>query len=517
MWRTSYSWSGMDSYFDLKSPPPLSPPQWMNGPPRMAAPRVPEEILLLIIKHGVESLWTIPELFSARLISTTFADEILTILLQTDRLGEEVFYDRFTRSWATFPERLKRFYLHKKIDQNDRRPCALSQLVHAYLNTRPNLDRAVQIQQLVDALVPVKSGLDSYLNPTLYKRLRDSSPFYNKNWTSQIVHLQIALAQAAVARNDPIALQNVLEDGEDAAEVHLQWSHLFRSSPLGMAARSGTRQIMETLLQYGTWRGSGTERAAMRMAIRLRNRAVLDAWLAPERLVRGSATCPPATFRAAFVAFAGLGEMEMVEYLSGRAGRYWTDSSEMHYEVFVAAIKSGQVAVAEWIFDVGWFEMQHVTERFASPKSALYVALHDCDKPDARLPMVRMLLARGADPNHLCPSVAGTPLQAAIRLDQPELIDLLLENGADASARTPGNIRRRRNRLRAPLLYAARRGDVKFVRQLLRYGASPLVVFRGRTLIDEAKAGRNVEEVKGMLVEFGWAEKFDDWVRRRKE
>ncbi|KAL2836761.1 ankyrin repeat-containing domain protein [Aspergillus pseudoustus] len=483
-------------------------------------PKLPSEILLLIIKHGVEWYWAIPEIFKARLVSTIFADEILTLLLQTDRIGKEFFYepkrysDRHLYRWTTLPERLKHLYLRAKIDQNGSRPCSLSKLVHDYLDSRPSPDRNIQVQQIVDALVPVGHQIGSYLDPDLYKHLMAISPFYRANWATQIVQLQIALARDAITRNDSVTLQNVLEDGEDAGGVHLLWSHLFGTSPLCIAARIGTREIMETLLQYGTWHGGGPERAAMKIAIHCGNRAVLDAWLDPERLSRRSDSCPWQTFRTAFIEFARVGDMEMVEYLSGRCGWYWTDPSGTHFDVFMEAIRSGQLAVAEWILKLGWFEIEYATARFTNPKTALFVALHDCE-PGVRVPMVRMLLSHGADPNELCPSVKGTPLQAAIRLNDPQLVHLLLDHGADASARTPGSIQRLRTRLRAPLLYAARRGDVQLVRKLFKHGANPLVVFRGRTLMDEAKAGR-VEEVREMLFEFGWAEKFDEWATRRK-
>jgi ankyrin repeat protein len=49
---------------------------------------------------------------------------------------------------------------------------------------------------------------------------------------------------------------------------------------------------------------------------------------------------------------------------------------------------------------------------------------------------VRALLEAGADPD--APERAGyTPLHAAAHLDDPELVRLLLEHGADASAAAP--------------------------------------------------------------------------------
>ncbi|KAL2816293.1 ankyrin repeat-containing domain protein [Aspergillus granulosus] len=337
-----------------------------------------------------------------------------------------------------------------------------------------------------------------------------TSPFYRENWSSQITELQITLAQDAIARNDPVTLQNVLGDGSDAGEIPLKSGHLHDTPPLYLAARVGTREIMETLLKYGTWMGCNFERLAMKIAIQCRNHAVLDVWLDPQWLSHNPLICPGPTFRAAFIECARVGDLEMVERLSGRCGGYSTDPAEIHFEAFLEAIRSGQVAVAEWILRLGWFEVENSTVRFSIPKSALFIALQDCHPP-ARVPMVRMLLSYRADPNELCPSVKGTPLQAAIELNNPELINLLLDHGADPSASTPGNMR-----LRAPLLYATRKGDVKLVRQFFEHGANPLIVFRGKTLLDEAKAGRILKEVTEILVEFEWAERFDKWMKSGK-
>jgi hypothetical protein len=494
-------------------------------------PRLPWEILLHIIKIGVEEhYWTIPELFQARLVNSTsthysirystyikyaltaaatFADEILTLSLRVDRLDSE----RLSHTqWQTMPERLKRLFLHVKIDQHDSQPCALSQLVHHYLSARPAPDRKIQIQQLVDALIPVNHGILAYLGPGLYAKLMRTSPFYRQNRNLQIVQLQVALARDAISRNDPVALQNLLEDGEDAGRIHTLWSHLFDGSPICLVAQKGTREIMETLLLHGIWTGGGCERGAMKKAIRTGNRAVLDVWLDDSRLSRRSETVPSRTFFTAFLEFVRVGDFEMVEYLSPRYKRYGSGFAEMHSTAFIEAIKASNVVIAKWLHDHGEFDINETVERH---ETALFAALLHCGLA-VKIPMVKMLLARGANPNGQHPRIQGTPLQVAIRQDATELIDLLLDHGADPNARTSRSIRRHRTRLRYPLLYAARKGNLWLARRLFECGANPLVVFWRRTLTDEAKAGRVSAEVSEMLVEFGWAERYDKWVQERR-
>ncbi|KAL2823501.1 hypothetical protein BDW59DRAFT_97412 [Aspergillus cavernicola] len=113
----------------------------------MTTPNIPWEIILLILKHAVDIL-PVPDLFRARLVNTTFADEIFTNILITNRLEEYRFHVKkwnYMHHWRSFPKRLKRQYLRSKIDRFHERPCALSPLVHEYLDSdtvvRRNQDR----------------------------------------------------------------------------------------------------------------------------------------------------------------------------------------------------------------------------------------------------------------------------------------------------------------------------------------------------------------------------------------
>jgi hypothetical protein len=410
------------------------------------------------------------------------------------------------------PERLKRLFLHVKIDQHDLQPCALSQLVHHYLSARPAPDRNIQVQRLIDALVPVNYGILAYLGPGLHAKLMRTSPFYRQNRNLQVVQLQIALARDAISRNDPVALQNLLEDGEDAGEIHILWSHLFSGSPLCLAAQRGTAEIMETLLLHGTWTGSGCERGAIKKAIRAKNRAVLDVWLDDSRLSRRSETVPSTTFCTALLEFVRAGDLEMVEYLSPRFKRYGPYFEELHFKALIEAIKLGSVVIAQWLHEHGEFD---IDETAWYHETALFAALRDCEI-NVKVPMVKMLLTRGANPDGQHPSIPGTPLQIAIQRNETKLIDLLLDHGANPNTRTSRGIRRHRTRLRHPLLYAARKGNIWLVRRLFECGANPLVLSWRKSLTDEAKAGRVSREVREMLVEFEWAGRYDEWVQERR-
>ncbi|KAL4907647.1 hypothetical protein BDW74DRAFT_111478 [Aspergillus multicolor] len=193
-----------------------------------------------------------------------------------------------------------------------------------------------------------------------------------------------------------------------------------------------------------------------------------------------------------------LGDLGMIEYLL--------------FEAFVEAIKHSQATVAEWLCDAAKFDVDQEMVKY--PKRALFTALQDCSTSH-RYRTIEMILLKRADPNRTYAAVTGTPLQAALQMKEPDrqhIVDLLLSSGADPNARTRKDVRR----MRAPLLYAARRGEVDLLRNLFKHRADPRVICRCLTIVDEAKRGKIREEVAEMLVEFGWEERFRDWARQRQ-
>ncbi|KAL4919089.1 ankyrin repeat-containing domain protein [Aspergillus aurantiobrunneus] len=480
-------------------------------------PRLPPEILFLILKHAIDD-YSIPELFQTRLVNTTFAEEILAYLFQTDRLEEERFNAHRANYWTPFPKRLKRLYLHKKIDRYHERPCALSHLVHEYLDGNTGVamlekDRDIQIQKIVDSMILAGPGILAYLNSDLHDKLRASSPFYSQSSTYQAKQLQVALMIGAIRRGDVVDVQILLENN---GALHIIWSNFFGTSPLLLVAQIGTGSIMETLLLYGDWTSAWTPDwlspgafKALKIAIRNGNRHLIDAWLDDSRIHQKSETFPWAAFRVAFIQLVRVGDIEMVEYLNERCGRYGNDPESMRFEAFMEAIKNSYVDIADLLCDHGNFDINQESVEYL--KGPLFTALYDCD-PAVRDEMVKMLLERGADPNRTYSTVSGTALQAALQQRRRRIVGLLLDHGADPNARMESNMRRKR----PPLLHAARKADVAIVRQLFIHGADPRVVCRRLTIIDEARRGNILNNVLEMLVEFGWEVIFNEWLRKRQ-
>ena len=104
------------------------------------------------------------------------------------------------------------------------------------------------------------------------------------------------------------------------------------------------------------------------------------------------------------------------------------------------------------------------------------------------LAFIRTLLALGADPNY--DDHAGFPsliaaLSCSDRADRTELIELLLEHGADIQQRGIND--------HTPLHYAAAGNDVKMIELLLSYGADP----EAKTNIDDYATPLEEAEILG--------------------
>ena len=81
---------------------------------------------------------------------------------------------------------------------------------------------------------------------------------------------------------------------------------------------------------------------------------------------------------------------------------------------------------------------------------------------DVPLPIVQKLVLRGADVN-----VAGrnvSPFRWFIKLGRTDVVEFMLQHGAEANRRNPGE--------ETPLMTAAHRGRLEIVRLLLRHGAN---------------------------------------------
>ncbi|GAM40612.1 ankyrin repeat-containing protein [Talaromyces pinophilus] len=112
--------------------------------------------------------------------------------------------------------------------------------------------------------------------------------------------------------------------------------------------------------------------------------------------------------------------------------------------------------------------------------------------------LVRRLLSEGADPDSRVTSNWGdTPLQMAARLDYPEIVSILMENGVDVNA-PPGRIDGR-----TALQAAAESGNIETVQLFLRRNAdvnAPAGYERGLTALQAAAESGSIEIVRLLLL-----------------
>ncbi|KAL3470799.1 ankyrin repeat-containing domain protein [Aspergillus californicus] len=494
-------------------------------------PSLPWEIIFQIISEAART-HPISFLFQTRLVNSTFATEIFNNILTHNRLDVDWlsafnsnYRQRRKKPRCSFPERLKRKFLYQriKLSTQPRRPCDLTRIMHEYLESEQmvqraqyrNIDTETQIQEFVDVLVGAANGplVTVYLDTDL------DSP-RSKDWHTLQAHrarqeVWFMLIFSAIMRDDPGDVKLLMED---AFQGLMDWSRLFLTCPFRVIAEEGSPAVLNILFQYGdwpdvwsvSWRTSRIERT-LKFAIEAGNFPVVDLWLDECPTPRGSRTFPPVAYAVAFVELARAGEVKRLRYLNEQWAHYTAPALDptIRLKAFIEAIKASQVDTAEFLADQRTFDINSTAPGYTH--GPLFPALHDC-KPAVRLAMVQMLLSAGADPNRTYPGVRGTPLQAALKQQDPEqeyaLADLLLENGADPNARVGKAV----NKMRAPLLYAARRGQIGLVHWLFEHGADPRIAWGQLTLIDEARRGNVLEKVKVLLKEFGWDERMEKWL-----
>jgi len=142
---------------------------------------------------------------------------------------------------------------------------------------------------------------------------------------------------------------------------------------------------------------------------------------------------------------------------------------------FMFAARSGDIATSQALLDAG----ANVNDTEASKASALVVAAHSGHEE-----LALFLLKSGANPNLAAAGYA--PIHAAVLRSQFELVEQLLEKGADINAKVAHGTSGRRfsadYSVRSQLIgmnafwMAAKYGEVKIVQLLLDRGADPFFV-----------------------------------------
>ena len=132
------------------------------------------------------------------------------------------------------------------------------------------------------------------------------------------------------------------------------------------------------------------------------------------------------------------------------------------------SVENGEVAEVE-----RWLESSQVAVDDVAPDGSTMLTTAVIE---GQCGVVRLLLARGADPNLALDDGGETPLFLA---DDPRIIDLLAAHGADVDDAGEGG--------ETALMEKARACDLDAVRALLRNGAEPsLRDGHGRTALDAA-------------------------------
>jgi len=157
------------------------------------------------------------------------------------------------------------------------------------------------------------------------------------------------------------------------------------------------------------------------------------------------------------------------------------------YDLLMWACEVGDLSLVESMINRG-IDVNAKDARFGN--TTLHFAV-----TNEQLEVLRLVLARGADPN-LRNKQGSTPLQIAtfVRFENQEamrehIIDLLLKHHANADIADRRGV--------TPLMWAAGRGNAAVVRRLLHVGANrSLRDSKGRTAINYADKNGHVEVIR---------------------
>ena len=271
---------------------------------------------------------------------------------------------------------------------------------------------------------------------------------------------------AAINGSAPM-VERLLESGGDP-NVSLKMGE----TPLMTAARSGDRQTVERLVEHG---------ADVNAAEKERGQTALMWAVAQQHADVASLLIE---------SDADLHARTNVWYqLENTAGNTNTSGNfRMAHggsTPLLFAVRNGDVETARVLVEAG----ADVQDTEASGASALVIAAHS-----AHGPLAIYLLEQGADPNTA--GAGYTALHAAVLRSQVQLVEALLEHGADLNAvvehGTPGRRFSADYSIRSQQIgtdafwLAAKYGEVEILRTLAEHGADPFVVHSNMSTLQVA-------------------------------
>ncbi|KAL7653809.1 hypothetical protein ACMYSQ_008489 [Aspergillus niger] len=476
---------------------------------------LPTEILRLIIQHLLPQLH-LPELLRARKVNSLFDEEIITFLLNGEDL--EDLFTFLTRSdldsspWGTFPDRLKRLYLYRKLREHPQKQCAFTcfvqEVIEYQLGDAPAEEEKIKLtESLIDVAIAGKNDPSTMFHPLVCQYWIDK---VNNRFSEPIEKsVPIILACMAILRGDCAELSTALRDGLDPEQICLRFGVI----PMDVAAQRGNREIAKTMVEHGCsmWYTIiySIPMSALTMAAISRNKDALGVWLEHHHQENHvDPAKPSSSCKQAFKKLARRGDVELMEFFVERYPRVLNDL----LKPLQLAVCFTRFAAVRWLF-------AHLNASL-TPDQGRRLLLSVLDGPCAwpRVSqMVQLLLKLGVSPNGT--TRHRTPLQKAVAARQKEIAEILLQYGADVNEFHPRSTAVGRQ---APLMLAVRQRSVSMVQLLLRNGAIPTYTWkRKRYTVHENR--QQVQNLEKVLIELGWEEEevrrhegWDYWVLSEK-
>lgn len=449
-------------------------------------------------------------------ISGLFNEEIVDYLINGEDL-EELFTfltkEKLDSSpWGTFPDRLKRLYLQRKLREHSHRPCAFTyfvqEVIEYQLGDAPALeDKGKLTEGLIDVAIAGNNDPSNMFHSLVCQWWIDK---VNDRFNEPIEKsMPIILACMAILRGDCAELSTALRNGLDPQQPCLRFGVI----PISVAAQRGNREIAKTMVEHGcsmwyTWIYR-IPMSALAMAAISRNTEALGLWLEHHHQEEhADPTKPFYVCRQALEKLARRGDVELMEFFVERYPRVLNDL----LRPLRLAVCFTQFAAVRWLF-----------ARLSAPltpEQGRLLLLSAMEGPCAwqRISqMVQLLLELGVSPNG--ESRHRTPLQKAVIAGQEEIAEILLQYGADVNEYHPRSATVGRQ---APLMLAVRQRSVSMVRLLLRNGANRTYVMKRKRYTIHENGGQ-VQNMENALIGLGWEEEqvrrdegWDYWVLSEK-